>query len=467
MAEQRQDDTLGAAVIAHYEVPPVSQAVEDRVFAALREADASARTAATSERRSWLAIGALITGVAASAAVTLSIVRDRTSIATRGEVTAAERATIRLGRRGVAVAETGASLSWSIDGAARVDQRTGNVFYRVDHGDPFVVSTPAGTVTVLGTSFRVEVEAMKSPNKLALTGAAGAALGAAVIVTLYEGGVVLANERGSVTMKPGEQAVARSGSMPSVSPAPGTGSLANAASANAYLEAENRRLRERIARLQGDAPPADGASGSGSAGIDDQRMPIPFKTFENEDRDEVWAPGQEARIRERLSRFVKLGADDARIECRTSCCQVKLDVVQLRSVSDEIQSDVGMGPLFATWQINTTAPDDDDLGVVTACSPNGLMSLRNPDRGVEREELLERARPALAACARQLAGPLRGTVTLSVENDGSVSDVQSHFEPIGNPVAECAQEAITSAATFKPSSKPTRVPIRIDLSPTK
>jgi ferric-dicitrate binding protein FerR (iron transport regulator) len=110
-----------------------------------------------------------------------------------GRVTPAERHTVRLGGRGVAVVEAGADLAWVIeDGAARVTQRAGDVFYRVERGGLFEVDTPRGTVRVTGTCFRVELTDMKTPWQ----GVAGAAIGAALVVTVYEGSVLFAGRGG-------------------------------------------------------------------------------------------------------------------------------------------------------------------------------------------------------------------------------------------------------------------------------
>src|SRR5688572_26931292 len=76
-----------------------------------------------------------------------------------GEVTATTRVTVPLLDRGVAVLEPGAQLSWQVSegGPARLEQRAGKIFYRVEPGAPFVVSTDAGTVSVLGTCFGLEL----------------------------------------------------------------------------------------------------------------------------------------------------------------------------------------------------------------------------------------------------------------------------------------------------------------------
>ena len=126
-----------------------------------------------------------------------------------GSLVASERTTLGIGTRAIAVAEPTADLSWSVKSdAARVVQPAGDVFYRVEPGGPFVVATPAGEVIVTGTCFRVEVSEMK-PSKSAIRGAVvGAALTATVMVTVYEGRVLLANEKGKTEIKAGERAMA-------------------------------------------------------------------------------------------------------------------------------------------------------------------------------------------------------------------------------------------------------------------
>lgn len=134
----------------------------------------------------------------------------------RGDVVASEETrTIAMGDRAIAVARPGSALHWEVDadGEARISQDAGRVFYRVDEGGAFEVKTPAGTVTVTGTCFEVETRTMTKSG--GLKGAVlGAALASAVVVTVYEGGVVLANERGDVALAPGERGLADPGVAP-------------------------------------------------------------------------------------------------------------------------------------------------------------------------------------------------------------------------------------------------------------
>jgi hypothetical protein len=159
-------------------------------------------------RRSLFVGGAAL----GAAALALVLLRPRgPAPVTLSRVTTA-RETIALGGRGLAVAEAGSDLSARIDErGAVIEQSAGDVFYRVEKGGPFVVRTPAGEARVRGTCFRVEVETMK--RGIVQMGV-GAAMATAVLVTVYEGKVILANEKGDATLQAGERARAASGQAP-------------------------------------------------------------------------------------------------------------------------------------------------------------------------------------------------------------------------------------------------------------
>ncbi len=109
------------------------------------------------------------------------------------------------------VAEKGSELHFRVepDGAMRVEQGRGDVFYRVEPGAAFVVATPLGALTVPGTCLRVTMmsdpgerettmqnEKTRAVGKAGrsvreLTGAAllGAAATSVLFVTEFEGRV--------------------------------------------------------------------------------------------------------------------------------------------------------------------------------------------------------------------------------------------------------------------------------------
>ncbi len=123
-----------------------------------------------------------------------------------GSANAERRMEVRVADRATAVLEAGAKLAWKGDA---VEQPAGNVFYRVEPGEKFSVNTPAGTVEVLGTCFRVQVgnspaAGDKKMKKQLLAASAGAALAAVAVVTVYEGKVQLLGAKERVTLGAGE-----------------------------------------------------------------------------------------------------------------------------------------------------------------------------------------------------------------------------------------------------------------------
>jgi len=234
-------------MLAAYRVPDVSADFAERVLHRLAEPPARS----PSSRLLWAVVVAAI-------AVVIAVAWPRANGGTsEGTFVGGRRATLAVGRRGVAVAEAGAELQWMVGAdSARVEQRAGDVFYRVEHGAPFRVVTPAGEVTVLGTCFRVEVETMKLSRQHVVSAGIGAAVTAVVLVTVYEGRVGFANDRGSVTLAAGEQGRAAGGSAParvagdagSPLPAldPATASrdqlVAQNATARRELDVANRRI---------------------------------------------------------------------------------------------------------------------------------------------------------------------------------------------------------------------------------
>jgi len=128
-----------------------------------------------------------------------------------------DRETIRLGDRGVAVAEPGTEITWTVSasGAAEVHQTRGDVFYRVEHGGPFAVETPYGRIIVRGTCFRVEVLNMSVSKQTWVGGAVGAALAATIVIAVYEGRVRVVNARGHADAGAGQHIALGAGAAPS------------------------------------------------------------------------------------------------------------------------------------------------------------------------------------------------------------------------------------------------------------
>jgi len=247
--------------------------------------------------RTRVALALALAAVAASAAVAWTL-RGSESL---GVHTGSTRAQLAIGSRAVAVAEAGAALSWKVarSGTADVTQQAGDVFYRVERGGPFVVHTAAGEVRVVGTCFRVEVSEMK---KGLLQMGAGAAIATAVLVTVYEGKVLLANEHGQTAVAAGERAHVQAGRAPSSSESarePGAAQAAavSAPGADATREellardrtqrSELERLRKRVGELE---VATSGAAGKRPGEVDNGHFLSPT-------RDELQELAKECRLK--------------------------------------------------------------------------------------------------------------------------------------------------------------------------
>jgi len=202
------DDELTLAerhALAAWAPTPPPAGFAERVVAA-RPAPADATSARARRRR--MAAWAVAAAVAGSLVAYGAFGTHAGTHASHGRLAPSARTTATLGDRGVAVAEPSADLRWDItpDGAVDVTQRAGDVFYRVDHGGPLVVHTPAGDIHVTGTCFRVEVP-MNKASQMILAGAVGAAVATGVVITVYEGRVVADTRSAHTELLPGTRTV--------------------------------------------------------------------------------------------------------------------------------------------------------------------------------------------------------------------------------------------------------------------
>lgn len=139
------------------------------------------------------------TALGLAAAAVFFVWRGPTNLGERGEVMADIRREVAVGSHAVAVLEPGATIRW-VDRS--VQQRVGDVFYRVNPGGSFEVGTPAGLVRVTGTCFRIVVDEEKDPmgaQKSAAWAGVGIVVGASAVVTVYEGRVIASTQEGTGT----------------------------------------------------------------------------------------------------------------------------------------------------------------------------------------------------------------------------------------------------------------------------
>lgn len=233
----------------------------------------------TEPARRWQRPAAL----AAAAAIALGIGAMATGgHAQSGRRTMDARESIEIGDHAKAVAEAGSAIAWDIDddGDVRVRQSAGAVFYRVDRGDAFVVETPAGHVSVAGTCFTVEVLPLSSKLKHLGSAGAGAIVTAGVFLSVQEGQVVLANDRGSIELAAGESAHAWGDRAPQLDDDAGEasgGAIAQSTAPNASpyasLVRENAEQRRALRALEEELDAAQASAGRGEASVDEQGGP--------------------------------------------------------------------------------------------------------------------------------------------------------------------------------------------------
>jgi hypothetical protein len=356
-----------------------------------------------------------------------------------------ERTTLSVGKATL-VAEPGTTLTWtSSDRGVRVEQRSGNVFYRVEPGRPFVVVTDVGELSALGTCFRVEVSSMKLPRQGLVGGAIGAVVTAGVFVAVFEGKVSLANDRGRVEIAAGQSARIASGDDAKAGPPAMT-------SAN-------------VVRLASDAQPAkhiQPVANSAAATAASKPTGAGDSTFAREVRDPQWAAAQEQAIRQRLQKYIGISSDRIELECRTKCCRARLPKALYDEHERELQSSVGLGG--GEDEISNVYGDDEaGRGMVAALVCFRRTDGRDPDRGAEREAFLSTIRPELASCARGLAHEVVISIELTLDESGAVTKADTRSDPTGEPAAACVERAVIGAAAFAPASEVSRVPVNVTL----
>jgi hypothetical protein len=278
---------IDRAELDAYEVPTMPTGIEDRLWQRMHAAKPPR------SRRWTLGAGAAAVGVAAS--VAWFVTAGSSAVVRSGAAHTADRSTLSIGKATL-VAEPGTALTWtSSDRGVRVEQRSGNVFYRVEPGRPFVVVTDVGELTALGTCFRVEVSSMKLPKQGLIGGAIGAVVTAGVFVAVFEGKVSLANDRGRVEIAPGQSARIASGGEAKAGPP----AMTSTNVVRLVPGAQPPEHVEPVASATAGRPAT--ASSKGTGDVD----PV----LGREVRDPQWATAQEQAIRDRLQKYIGISPD--------------------------------------------------------------------------------------------------------------------------------------------------------------
>jgi hypothetical protein len=213
--------------LAAWEAPPPPPGLSARVLDqldSLEQVPPRARPGAMRRQRPGRAFAWGAVGLALAAGLALAL-WPRGKVFEQ-QIDAGSRVTVAIGERGVLVAEKGSELHFRVepDGATRVEQGRGDVFYRVEPGAAFSVATPLGELTVTGTCLRVAMTqdtsemTMQNNGKRAggrsvreLTGAAllGAAATSVLFVTVFEGRVDAATPTEKATIEAGQTGTLR------------------------------------------------------------------------------------------------------------------------------------------------------------------------------------------------------------------------------------------------------------------
>lgn len=375
-----------------------------------------------------------------------------------------------IGHRAVAVAEDGSRWSWQLaaDGAAEVQQAKGNIFYRVNPGAPFEVVTPLGRVRALGTCFRVEIVELNLESELHANSGTNLATKTATLVTVYEGRVALSNQQ---ELGPGE-----TGMLTKPSTLGSRSTFKSLKSIGEMLKQQSKlidELRARVASQRTRLKRTASLQVPHQPSMLSQAMKV--QQFEREPRDDAWANKQEYFVSNRIIKYMGVSEHDLHVECKAYSCDIQFDLEEqddLWGILEDLRSDVGIGMTDSGWNnLELTKADEsfDGLSHIYMYHARGseteVQSTPDVDRGLEREELLNRAASALQVCQSQLQELLSLKVKISIDKNGEISNLQSEAQPIGNPVSECVERALVQAAEFAPSSKMTWIQVRVSIAP--
>jgi hypothetical protein len=251
MTDQRrpQDMPLEELIDELWPYPQPPPGFAARVLGAHRQrASGAAASVRPPRRRIWplaLSAAAGLT-LAAGVALFFRLLGDggASHVRSDGQLRADERQTVRLDDRVLAVAEKGSEIGWTARASGlRVDQPRGDVFYRVDKGDAFVVVTPAGEVQVTGTCFRVAVDEPSAGH-----------LAPRMRVEVSEGSVKARSGPHEIVLRAGEEARLSPDQLPLRSDrASGPGPLADASYAASASEVRAWERSSRLRALEAEA----------------------------------------------------------------------------------------------------------------------------------------------------------------------------------------------------------------------
>ena len=173
----------------------------------------------------------------------------------------------------------------------------------------------------------------------------------------------------------------------------------------------------------------------------------------------AWDEPREKAVIERVAKLgVRLGPDQ--VECKTRCCRLAIDDETYEAHEDELHSSVGLA-FEPPGGMGTTKAGS--VYVVTKCWSTNPVDKPIPDRAVERDALLAKAKAELDNCGQGTSPTITLELGLLVDEQGQISKVDSNAAQLGQKAATCAETALLQAASFAASPMSTYVPITVVL----
>jgi hypothetical protein len=290
----------------------------------------------------------------------------------------------------------------------------------------------------------------------------GVAIGSTLTVIVYEAGSRIGGDATEETTPAQVSAAESSSPTPQGTAQSDNEELGRLNSEIAALRIQNEKLKA-----------AAGPGGVASAGDGVQDEEENESTVVHELDEEEWRSRYpqtevdrsiESTIQGRIESHIAALAPDAEVECRSGCCRMSMTADDTDKLMELMGSSVGVGWFPASTTTNSIAGS-----TVTQALCLGDNAPPNvdemPNRGIERDALVENALPALSLCAKKAHSAFNLKMTLSIDEDGQISDIDSTEKYSGDASAKCAGAALLTHAVFAPWTSATTIVLEIRLDP--
>ncbi len=294
----------------------------------------------------------------------------------------------------------------------------------------------------------------------------GVVVGAVVTVAAYEAG---SHFGGGAEDSPAESTAAKEASRPS-----GTISapqlvarkvrddLGRLSSENAGLKVQNNMLKAKVDR--NNIATADGDQRWINKGQSSITVEMPEEEWRSKYPQTEVDLKIEGAMRDRLESHLSAIASDSKVECRDGCCRMSMTADDTDRLGEIMNSSVGVGWFPAETKTMTVKENNVIQGLCLGGNqPPDLDAM--PDRGIERDALVENALPALSICAKKADAVFDLKMALTIDQDGQISDIDSTEKYAGHAAADCAGAALLTHSAFAPWTQVTTMILEFRLDP--